>query len=503
MKTCLLVIGLAFSFLIAYAQGTSLDDYWREANLRGIALSPDGKKLVAIRRVTDDSYRLIVYDLEKNASILAVVDEAEEEDITGVRWFNNQRMGVRLSGVLEKRSADIPYHRALSMDANGQNVVHLLTDQKRLRDNLDLSKVVSTLPSDPEHILMMARDRYPMVYRVNINSGVSEEVAKGVTATIAFRVNNVAEGFNLVRMDFSPATRKITFRAFNNQSKKWKKVASYRPNELDDVLEKQLVNFDGKTTVSILNRRDDDEYVKLHRYDITTETFTDVVYEVDGYDVNNILPDPHTGEILGVSYIADRPHHVYFDEVNQQVQAHLEHLFPNGEVTITSISQDKSKYLFYSNEPWHPGSVGLLDRKSNHISQIANLAPQLQGARTSMHAVDYKARDDTELHGYLTRPEGTDPLPLIVFPHGGPLARDWVTFNPIVQYWAGLGYAVFQPNFRGSSGFGRSFEDAGNHQHGGAMIDDIAAGVRALVDGGVVLPDAICAAGYSYGDMPR
>ena len=113
----------------------------------------------------------------------------------------------------------------------------------------------------------------------------------------------------------------------------------------------------------------------------------------------------------------------------------------------------------------------------------------------------YESTDGTKIQSFLTLPADSDPkdLPLIVYPHGGPQARDWLSFDPFAQYWASRGYAVFQPNFRGSTGYGRKFEEAGYQQYGDKIIEDIASGIRTLIDKGYVDKDRICAAGGSFG----
>ena len=115
--------------------------------------------------------------------------------------------------------------------------------------------------------------------------------------------------------------------------------------------------------------------------------------------------------------------------------------------------------------------------------------------------ISYKARDGTVIPAYLTRPAGKSdtPGPLIVLPHGGPNARDYPQFDWIVQFLASRGYAVLQPQFRGSTGFGDAFREAGYRQWGGLMQDDVTDGVHAMIDQGIADPHRICIVGASYG----
>src|SRR5205814_1484542 len=118
-----------------------------------------------------------------------------------------------------------------------------------------------------------------------------------------------------------------------------------------------------------------------------------------------------------------------------------------------------------------------------------------------MKPIEYKSRDGMTIHGYLTLPKGRDAkgLPLVVNPHGGPWYRDQWRFNPEVQFLANRGYAVFQPNFRGSTGYGRTFWQASFKEWGGKMQDDVSDGVKYLVGQGIADPKKVCIYGGSYG----
>ncbi|MDX1580930.1 MAG: prolyl oligopeptidase family serine peptidase, partial [Alphaproteobacteria bacterium] len=133
---------------------------------------------------------------------------------------------------------------------------------------------------------------------------------------------------------------------------------------------------------------------------------------------------------------------------------------------------------------------------------LANAYPELEGLELSItKPFDFKARDGLMIPGYLTVPKGAEAknLPLIVHPHGGPRTRDFLDYDYWVQFFASRGWAVFQPNFRGSSGYGAGLEAAGLGEWGRAMQDDLTDGVQALISEGVADPDRICIVGSSYG----
>ena len=149
-----------------------------------------------------------------------------------------------------------------------------------------------------------------------------------------------------------------------------------------------------------------------------------------------------------------------------------------------------------------PAKYFLFDKKSKALTLLAESKPFLEGYTFSnMKEISYKARDGLKIPAYLTLPitkTNTKP-PLIVYPHGGPYARDYWRFENYVQFFANRGYAVLQPQFRGSRGFGTEHEEAGYKQWGLAMQDDITDGVHHLIEQGLVDKERICILGGSYG----
>jgi dipeptidyl aminopeptidase/acylaminoacyl peptidase len=144
----------------------------------------------------------------------------------------------------------------------------------------------------------------------------------------------------------------------------------------------------------------------------------------------------------------------------------------------------------------------LLDLKEQKLVGLASEYPNLENAVLSpMEKVEYEARDGLKIPAYLTIPVNSkkEKLPIVVYPHGGPWAHDEWGFDNYVQFFASRGYAVFQPQFRGSTGFGTAFEEAGYGQWGMKIQDDITDGVRWLIDEGVADPERIAIVGASFG----
>ena len=158
--------------------------------------------------------------------------------------------------------------------------------------------------------------------------------------------------------------------------------------------------------------------------------------------------------------------------------------------------------IIYVSGPREPGEYHLFDGETGLIEPLFSTRPRLpQDALADVEIIRYPARDGMQITGYLTNPiGGAGPTtPLVVLPHGGPETRDVYGFDLLAQYFAAQGYAVFQPNFRGSSGYGGAFARAGYREWGQAMQDDITDGVNALIEQARAARDRICIVGFSYG----
>jgi dipeptidyl aminopeptidase/acylaminoacyl peptidase len=209
-----------------------------------------------------------------------------------------------------------------------------------------------------------------------------------------------------------------------------------------------------------------------------------------------------TGALTAIFYTDERSEVVWLDPVLKRQQERIDKAVPGNVNRIISASEDRNRMLIWTGAGSRPGVILLLDRTANTMSLFVEPYDKLRDKQLStMEPVRYKARDGLEIRGYLTLPVGRDPksLPLIVMPHGGPYARDEAGYDPWVQYLASRGYAVLQPNFRGSTGFGRAFVEKGTAQWGRGMQDDLDDGVKWLAGRGTIDPKRVCIMGASYG----
>ena len=228
-----------------------------------------------------------------------------------------------------------------------------------------------------------------------------------------------------------------------------------------------------------------------------------VALEEPDQDVQGAFYDLVSDELQGVRVFGAQKDTIWFDKAEQQRQEMLRHSFARLRCVVVSESANKQLAAIRVDGAASPPVFYLVDLASHQATLVSEEYPDLAGVKLGdVTSFTYKAHDGTGIPAYLTTPPNASqlPLPLIVLPHGGPNSRDTGDeFEWLRQSLATRGYAVFQPQFRGSTGWGEAFERAGDRQWGLLMQDDITDGVHALIDKGQVDAHRICIVGFSYG----
>ncbi len=219
-------------------------------------------------------------------------------------------------------------------------------------------------------------------------------------------------------------------------------------------------------------------------------------------DLHMVEFSERTDQILATIYVDDRTRFYWKNQAFEADYAFLAARLPDHEIGFASGTLDERLFLISAYSDVDPGAAYLFDRQARTLTLQYRLREQLpREALAPMTPIRYPSSDGLEIPAYLTLPKGVsaENLPLVVVPHGGPWARDTWGYNPFAQFLANRGYAVLQPNFRGSMGYGKRFLDAGNRQWGDKMQDDLTWGVKHLVARGLADPRRVAIMGGSYG----
>ncbi len=285
----------------------------------------------------------------------------------------------------------------------------------------------------------------------------------------------------------------------------------YRDTEQDEFEVLQTISFKDSFATLFFTFDNQQLYVSTNlgrdttaivRYNPKTRQEEELLYAHPEYDVYNLHYSHKRKVLTGITYTSWKRQIVFLDGEVERIYNRLFELLPNTEVVLTSHDRDEQLFVVRTYSDRSLGAYYLYNATTDELTELAQVAPALHEAdMAAMQPITYTSRDGLTIHGYLTLPQGKDPknLPVVVNPHGGPWHRDGWGFNPEVQLLANRGYAVFQMNFRGSTGYGRAFWEKSFKQWGRTMQNDITDGVQWLIGQGIADPSRIAIYGGSYG----
>ena len=358
--------------------------------------------------------------------------------------------------------------------------------------------IVSFLPDDPEHVLIeldLDVANLPSVYKVNVNTGRKSRLTKGkmsVRSWMADRQGNLRLGEAL-----SYKTGDAAIRVRIGDDDKWHKMFEHNALEEPGITP---LGFAKDPNILYYNAYQNDKKVlfKIHLPSKeTTLVFADDDYDVDG----SLIYSKKTNDVIGINHSNSEDGRIYWNNSRVDFQKSLNKALPDSDVYLVDFSKDENIYLLYTENDYTPGMYYLGDRKDKSLTPILEQYPALVPEVLTEHQfVTYTTRDGTKVEGYLTLPLNADgPVSAILHPHGGPGARESDGFDYWTSFFANKGYAVFRPNFRGSTGYGYEFAQSQMKGWGLTMQDDLTDAANWLVDQKVAKPDSMCIVGASYG----
>ncbi len=231
---------------------------------------------------------------------------------------------------------------------------------------------------------------------------------------------------------------------------------------------------------------------------------SELVYKNDKVDVDSVVRIGRGSRVIGVTFAEDKRSVVYFDLEYKNLAAALGKALPNlPAIDFLSSSADNNKLLVRAGSDSDPGRYYVYDKANKALNEIILARPALENVKlASVKPITYPAADGTAIPAYLTLPPGKEDargLPAVVLPHGGPSARDEWGFDWLAQFLAHAGYAVIQPNYRGSSGYGDGWNQENGFKGWRTSISDVTAAARWLTIQGIANPDKLAIVGWSYG----
>ncbi len=453
--------------------------------------------------------QILIYDLDEGNYVENI--NVPNQSVYWLHWASDDRILASISVSYDLNfgrnlTFELPASRTISMvrgSGGGDAVTLFANDRAVLRQNLFLSNIADPLPNDPDHVLMSAyRQRDLDLWRVNIVSGDAERVEAGTPRTFGWVTDSQSRAAFRLDKNLNGTLMHVFSR---KNGGRWQKIITTRLNEKGEAPQFWPIARGGNEhEMYVLTSPPDQPRAAIATFDLRSGEIAQTTLSDNQYDFGGGLKDPSSGEYIGAWLIEDRYRLVLEDT---KLQQHVDgvNAFFSDDANVRLIAADRklSRLLFEVSSPTIPGDIYFYDRAARHIEPLFDTRPKL--GEDNLARVDiatYQARDGQPIRAYITHPVGVAPdapAPLIVCPHGGPAARDAYDFNPTTQFLASRGYRVLQPNFRGSSGYGRQFETAGDHEWGGLMQTDVIDGLTYVRDQGLIGSNKTCIMGTSYG----
>jgi acetyl esterase/lipase len=487
-------------------QPIPMADFFRPALLQDAKLNFAGTHVAALISNGDDRYRLLAYELATGKMELA--SGSTDQDIYGFHWLSNDRLMFALSS---RKLYGVGYHAVDTspmgrpyplLQYTGTLISVPRADRSRplfwtrhLMDGVDQGVAVINSNNKTGHTFnLLAAGSGQDVGRVQ------DQNERLVVRRYPLPKGGVGVGYLADRdgeLAFAYTHRDGVFTLHRLVGRSWQPC----PIDLDDYEVVTVGDEPGQLVV--LDRKEVGKPRALRFMDAATGKAGEVILEDTGYDFNGWLyRDPTSRRIVGAIYDRHGPHAVWFDESYQALQRAISALFP-GQVARLVSSDDRGRiFLVRTFSDRHPSAYHWVDLEKKAGGLIKASRPWIQSDRMRpMIPLKYKTRDGLSFDAYLTLPDGAtkeNPPPLIVMPHGGPWVRDTWGFDGEVQYLASRGYAVLQPNYRGSVGYSWMYPDEDEWAFR-KMHEDVTDCVKFVMKSGHVDRDRIAIMGGSFG----
>ncbi len=498
MKSAAAVAACLWSLAAGASAAPPIEAYGELPDIIDVALSPDGTHFAYIQREGDHEY-FVVSKVGGD-----VVGAARGEfKARSVSFPESKHAVLSASKTAEfaKYARDFESSGAISFNIETGKLAVLLRDTSGLHPaQTGLGKIFG-LRSGTNDVFMPAYSDNPGgaptydLYAVDLDSGRGQIVAKGSPSTIDWIVDS--DGMILGREEYDEKQR--IYRILRGSAPDL--TETYR-EKVVGLPSLQMVAVTPEKDALIVGKMGDGEPVRrLSRLGFDG-SISAPLYSADNRDVETIYTETDR-TIVGVGFSGVSPSYAMSDASIDAIMKSLVAKFPTAAVRLRDWTDDQSKLLLLIEGGAQAPAYYLLDTAAKSMVPIARRYKRIADGDVGVATpIDFPARDGRKIPAIVTAPPGVElgkKLPLIVLPHSEPDGYDRVGFDYLAQYFANRGYLVFQPNFRGSAGFGVAHLDAGNGEWGAGIQNDVTDGVNLLVKKGWADADRVCIVGRGFG----
>lgn len=505
---------------ISYAQTKSPEQaFGMREQIRDVTLSPDGNQVAYVMSAAGTGSALLTVSPNGDGKpFTALSASGDPWRLSGCDWISNARLVCRIWGITTTSGGPLPVSRLIAVNADGSNqqIVSKNEGFNAVTTSIFGGTIVDFTANEEGSILLgriyAKQAEMGTIMATTRASGYGVDLvntenlrARMVVSPDEDATRFISDGQGTVRImslgrdrnGYDTGKRTFKFRAVGSNS--WQTLSTYDvatdtgfyPIAVDpkDNMAFGFEKIDGRQAV-----------VKMALDGSGVKT---IVFDRPDVDVDNLILLGRQRKIVGVSFATDKRTAVYFDPALGKLAVALGKTLPNTPmITLSGMSADEQKLVIWAGSDVDPGTYYVFNRQTKELTELFPVRPELKGVALSpVKPVTVTARDGTPIPAYLTLPPGSSGknLPTIVMPHGGPGARDEWGFDWLSQYYANKGFAVLQPNFRGSSGYGEKWFEKNGFQSWKSSISDIDDSGKWLVAEGIADPNKMAIVGWSYG----
>jgi dipeptidyl aminopeptidase/acylaminoacyl peptidase len=518
------VLACSVACLASHALAQQLTDpaavFGAREQVQSIALSPDGETVVFVQPTAGQGAALVAADLGTNQSKIVTRVDGKSQRLGGCDFVSKQRLVCELWAIRDDAGTLVPISRMVAFNLDGSNAKVLGERDSfyQIYARGTSGRVIDYLPG-VDNAVLMAQTFIPEARQATrlerrreglgvVHVDTADLKTKIVESPGESNVSFVTDGRGNVRIKVTRAVRgstgmdspMLTFWYRPAAGGEWKELGKYDTNANSGIWPAAV---DPQLNVAYafedLNGRD-----ALYRVKLDGSLQKELVASHDQVDVDSLLRIGRSNRVVGVSYATEKREVIYFDPALRQLAAQLGKALPNlPMIHFADASEDEARLLIWAGGDTDPGRYYTYDKASKRLNEIMLVRPDLESVPLApVKPIAYRAADGTQIPGYLTLPPGKQDakgLPALVMPHGGPEARDEWGFDWLAQYFAHRGYAVLQPNFRGSAGYGDAWFRTNGFKSWRTAIGDVNDAGRWLVAQGIADPAKLGIFGWSYG----
>ncbi|GLS83553.1 alpha/beta hydrolase family protein [Paraferrimonas haliotis] len=485
----------SLSIFSVSAQAMSVEDFSRHPEFYDVKISPDGKYLAVL--INTDGRKTLAFLDSKTFEVQSSIGGGQKDQVGSFFWVNNERVLVGVEQVQGALLQPLNYGEIFAVNYDGSKKKMLFGYRSR-EGGYESGWLVDPLKGQDKYVLIQTRQwewrtgATPEIQRLNVYSGKTLRIKQGPMRDSNFLIDNQGKARFASGLD---SDYKNHLYYSDDRGEKWQRVKNFSGKNIS------LMSFtpDNNGVYALMSEKG--EPSSLYRLDIKTQQ-TKELYRSKSAEPTELLKTD-VNEVYGLRIDEDYPNYLYIKPDSNDALLHkaLVRAFNGDNVIISSKTDDGKLAVVHVTGDRNPGVFYLFDTQSMQARELMRSREWIKANElAATQPFRLKSKDGLTLNGYLTLPKGKQSnLPTVIMPHGGPHVRDYWQYNSRVQLLASRGYAVVQINFRGSTGYGEEFVEAGYGHWGTDIQQDIIDAANYVIRDGVADKDRLCIFGGSFG----